>query len=67
MLRRLPPVVQFIFVSMIGVCIGTIAGLVNEFFQKPFSAANALIWLFLLLISSVIIGVIIVFGRNGFR
>lgn len=64
MLRRLPPIVQFIFVSMIGIFIGTVAGLVNEFLQRPFNATNAVVWLFLMLISGVIIAVIVLFGRN---
>lgn len=64
MLRRLPPIVQFIFVSMIGIFIGTVAGLVNEFFEKPFSAANAVVWLFLMLISGVIVALITLYGRN---
>lgn len=64
MLRRLPPIVQFIFVSMIGIFIGTVAGLVNEFLQKPFNATNAVVWLFLMLISGVIIALIVLFGRN---
>ena len=64
MLRRLPPIVQFIFVSMIGIFVGTVAGLVNEFLQKPFNATNAVVWLFLMLISGVIIAVIVLFGRN---
>ncbi len=64
MLRRLPPIVQFIFVSMIGIFIGTVAGFVNEFLQKPFNATNAVVWLFLMLISGVIIALIVLFGRN---
>lgn len=64
MIRRLPPIVQFIFVSMIGIFIGTIVGLVNEFFEKPFSATNAVVWLFLLLISGVIVALIVLYGRN---
>lgn len=64
MLRRLPPIVQFIFISLIGIFIGTVAGLVNEFLQKPFNATNAVVWLFLMLISGVIIAVIVLFGRN---
>lgn len=64
MLRRLPPIVQFIFVSMIGIFIGTVAGLVNEFLQQPFNATNAVVWLFLMLISGVIVTIIVLFGRN---
>lgn len=67
MLRRLPPIIQFIFVSMIGIFIGTVVGLVNEFLQKPFSATNAVVWLFLMVISGVIVTLIIFFGRNGLR
>ncbi len=64
MLRRLPPIIQFIFVSMIGIFLGTVAGLVNEFLQKPFRAADAVVWVFLLVISGVIIALIVLFGRN---
>lgn len=64
MLRRLPPIIQFIFVSMIGIFIGTVAGLVNEFLQQPFNATNAVVWLFLMLISGVIVMLIVLFGRN---
>jgi ABC-type transporter Mla maintaining outer membrane lipid asymmetry permease subunit MlaE len=64
MLRRLPPIVQFIFISMIGIFIGTVVGLVSEFLQKPFNATDAVVWLFLMLISGVIITVIVLFGRN---
>jgi hypothetical protein len=64
MLRRLPPIVQFIFVSMIGIFIGTIAGLINEFFQHPFSATNAVVWLFLMIVSGIIVGLIILYARN---
>lgn len=64
MLRRLPPIVQFIFVSMIGIFIGTIAGLINEFLQHPFSATNAVVWLFLMLVSGIIVGLIILYARN---
>lgn len=64
MLRRLPPIIQFIFVSMIGILIGTVAGLVNEFLQQPFNATNAVVWLFLMLISGVIVTLIVLFGRN---
>lgn len=64
MLRRLPPIIQFIFVSMIGIFIGTIAGLVNEFLETPFSATNAVVWLFLMLISGVVVALILLYGRN---
>ena len=64
MLRRLPPIVQFIFVSLIGIFIATVAGLVNEFLQTPFNATNAVVWLFLMLVSGVIIAVIVLFGRK---
>ena len=64
MLRRLPPIVQFIFVSMIGIFIGTGVGLVNELLQIPFHATDAVVWLFLMLISGVILGLIVLFGRN---
>lgn len=67
MLRRLPPIVQFIYVSMIGICLGTVAGLVNEFLQQPFSATNAVVWLFLLLVSAGIVTVITLYGRNRFN
>lgn len=64
MFRRLPPIVQFIFVSMIGIFFGTVAGLVNEFFQTPFHATDAVVWVFLMLISGVILGLIVLYGRN---
>lgn len=64
MLRRLPPIVQFIFVSLIGVFIGTLVGLVNEFLQTPFNATNAVVWLFLLFTSGIILTLIILYGRN---
>ena len=64
MLSRLPPIVQFIFISMIGIFIGTVVGLVSEFLQKPFNATNAVVWLFLMFISGIIIAVIVLFGRN---
>lgn len=49
---------------MIGIFIGTVAGLVNEFLQQPFNATNAVVWLFLTLISGVIVTLIVLFGRN---
>ena len=64
MLRRLPPIVQFIFISLIGIFIGTVVGLINEFLQKPFNAADAVVWLFLMFISGGIIALIVLFGRN---
>lgn len=64
MLRRLPPIIQFIFVSMIGIFTGTVVGLVNEFLQTPFHATDAVVWLFLLLISGVIVSLIVLYGRN---
>ena len=64
MFRRLPPIVQFIFVSMIGIFFGTVAGLVNEFLQTPFRAADAVVWVFLMIISGVILGLIVLYGRN---
>lgn len=66
MFRRLPPVVQFIYIGVVGSFLGTIAGLVNEFFQKPFSASNALVWLFLMVISAGIVTVITMYGRGKF-
>ncbi|MBC7571234.1 MAG: hypothetical protein H7319_16105 [Spirosoma sp.] len=66
MFRRLPPVVQFIYIGVIGVFFGTIAGLVNELFQKPFSASNALVWLFLMIISACIATAITMYGRGKF-
>ncbi len=66
MFRRLPPVVQFIYIGVVGVFLGTVAGLVNEFFQQPFSASNALIWLFLMIISGGITTVITLYGRGKF-
>ncbi len=64
MLRRLPPIVAFVFVSMIGICLGTVAGLANEFMQQPFSATNAVVWLFLLLVSGGIVGAIVLYARH---
>lgn len=64
MLRRLPPIVQFIFISLIGIFIGTVVGLINEFFQQPFNATDAVVWLFLMFISGGIIALIVLFGRN---
>ncbi|MBC3789017.1 hypothetical protein [Spirosoma utsteinense] len=64
MLRRLPPIVQFIFISLIGIFIGTVVGLINEFLQKPFNATDAVVWLFLMFISGGIIALIVLFGRN---
>ena len=66
MFRRLPPVVQFIYIGVVGSFLGTIAGLVNEFLQKPFSASNALVWLFLMIISAGIAAVITMYGRGKF-
>ena len=66
MFRRLPPVVQFIYIGVVGSFLGTIAGLVNEFLQKPFSASNALVWLFLMIISAGIATVITMYGRGKF-
>ncbi|MCK8490509.1 hypothetical protein M0L20_01525 [Spirosoma sp. RP8] len=65
MLRRLPPIIQFIFVSMIGICVGTVVGFVNESMQRPLSAANALIWLFLMIVSGSIVTLVILYGRNN--
>lgn len=64
MFRRLPAVIQFIFVSMIGILLGTMVGLVNEFMQHPFSVNNAVIWLFLLIVSAGIVALIALYGRN---
>lgn len=64
MLRRLPPIIQFIFVSLIGIFIGAVTGLVNEFTQQPFSATNAVVWLFLMLVSGGIVGLIALYGRS---
>lgn len=64
MLRRLPPIVQFIFVSMIGIFVGTVAGLIHEFLQRPFSATNAVVWLFLMLVSGVIVTLIVLYART---
>ena len=43
---------------------GTIAGLVNEFLQQPFSTTNAVVWLFLMLVSGSIVGLIVLYGRS---
>lgn len=64
MFRRLPPIVQFIFVSLIGIFIGTVVGFVNESLQTPFNATDAVVWLFLMFISGIIIALIVLFGRN---
>ncbi len=66
MFRRLPPVVQFIYIGVIGGFLGSFAGLVNEFFQTPFSASSALVWLFLMVISAGIVTVITMYGRGKF-
>lgn len=67
MLRHLPPIIQFVFFSMIGICVGTVAGLINEFMQQPFSATNAVVWLFLLLVSGGIVTLIVLYGRSRSR
>lgn len=64
MFRRLPPIVQFIFVSLIGIFVGVVAGLVNEFSQQPFNATNVVVWLFLMLVSGGVIGLIVLYGRS---
>ena len=66
MFRRLPPVVQFIYVGVIGIFFGTIAGLIHEFFQQPFHAGDALVWLFLMVISAGITTLITLYGRGKF-
>lgn len=52
---------------MIGICVGTLAGLINEFTVQPFSATNAVVWLFLLIVSAGIVTLIVLYGRNRFR
>lgn len=64
MLRRLPPIIQFIFVSMIGILIGTVVGFVNEVLQRPFNATNTVVWLFLMLISGAIVTVVVLYARS---
>ena len=64
MLRRLPPIVQFLLVSLSGIVIGSIAGLVYEVRQQPFSATNTLVWLFILAVSGGIVTLIVLYGRN---
>lgn len=66
MFRRLPPVIQFIYIGVIGVFFGSVAGLIHEFLQKPFSAGDALVWLFLMVISAGMTTVITLYGRGKF-
>lgn len=66
MFRRLPPVVQFIYIGVVCIFFGTIIGLINEFLQKPFSPGDALVWLFLMIISAGITTVITLYGRGKF-
>ncbi|MFD2570057.1 hypothetical protein ACFSUS_05385 [Spirosoma soli] len=64
MLRRLPPIIQFIFFSMIGICLGSMVGLGYEFLERPFSATNAVVWLFITIVSGGIVTLIYLYGRN---
>lgn len=64
MLRRLPPIVLFLFVGMIGIFGGTLVGLVGEFREQPFNATNAVVWLFLMIVSGVILTLIVLYARS---
>ncbi|GAB3554633.1 hypothetical protein [Spirosoma fluminis] len=64
MLRRLPPIIQFIYFSLIGICVGSMIGLGYEVAERPFSATNAVVWLFIILISGGIVALITLYGKN---
>ncbi len=64
MLRRLPPIILFLFVSLIGIFVSTLAGLLNEFGQQPFSATNAVVWLFLMVASGSLVTLIVFYARR---
>lgn len=61
MFRRLPPVILFIFIGLIGIFVSAFAGLVYELFQRPFSATNGVIWIFIALVSGGGIALIVLF------
>ncbi|QKZ12262.1 hypothetical protein [Spirosoma sp. KUDC1026] len=63
MFRRLPSVILFIFVGLIGIFVSAFVGLVYEFLQRPFSATNGIIWLFIALVSGGGAALIILFDR----
>ncbi|QJD76988.1 hypothetical protein [Spirosoma rhododendri] len=64
MRRRVPPIIQFIFYGMIAAFVGALAGLIHEFLQKPFDAANAVVWLFLMGVSGGIVTLVLLYIRN---
>lgn len=64
MLRRLPPIIQFIYFSLIGICIGSLIGLGYEATERPFSATNAVVWLFIIFVSGGIVALITLYGKN---
>lgn len=64
MSRRVPPVIQFIFYGMIASCVGALAGLIHEILQKPFDAASALVWLFLMGVSGSIVTLVLLYMRD---
>lgn len=64
MRRRVPPIIQFIFYGMIAAFLGALAGLIHEFFLKPFDAASALVWVFLMGVSGSIITLVLLYMRN---
>lgn len=64
MFKRLPPIVSFVYVSMMGICLGTVGGLVHEFLQTPFHATDAVVWLFLFIVSAAIIAAITLYARS---
>jgi|GEM_PF-1480696 len=63
MFRRLPPVILFIFVGLIGIFVSAFAGLVYELLQRPFSATNSVIWIFIALVSGGGIALIVLFDN----
>jgi hypothetical protein len=63
MFRRLPPVILFIFVGLIGICVSAFAGLIYELLQRPFSATNSVIWIFIALVSGGGIALIVLFDN----
>jgi hypothetical protein len=63
MFRRLPPVILFIFVGLIGIFVSAFAGLVYELLQRPFSATNSVIWIFIALVSGGGIALIALFDN----
>lgn len=64
MSRRVPPIIQFIFYGMVAACAGALAGLIHEVLHKPFDAASALVWLFLMGVSGGIVTLVLLYMRN---